>query len=148
MKKKKPTAFENIRLVGVHKEPAFGPLPSKPKCKPSYKQLQDELDKATACEHKNTVHGELKGLTRFEMCLDCGMSRAEDEQATDGWMRNSHACKNVARQWRKLQADLDKALKALRNLHDVQNGPPLLRHEKTWQAAYDEAGNVLEEMEQ
>ncbi len=48
----------------------------------------------------------------------------------------------------KLQAELDKALKALRNLHDVQNGPPLLRHEKTWQAAYDEAGNVLEEMEQ
>ena len=48
----------------------------------------------------------------------------------------------------QLQAELDKALKALRNLHDVQNGPPLLRHEKQWQAAYDEAGNVLEEMEQ
>ncbi len=48
----------------------------------------------------------------------------------------------------QLQDELDKALKALRNLHDVQNGPPLLRHEKTWQAAYDEAGYVLEEMEQ
>ncbi len=47
-----------------------------------------------------------------------------------------------------LRAALDKVLKALRNLHDGQNGPPLLRHEKTWQAAYDEAGNVLEEMEQ
>ena len=47
----------------------------------------------------------------------------------------------------QLQAELDKALKALRNLHDVQNGPPLLRHEKQWQAAYDEAGNVLEKME-
>ncbi len=44
MSKKTPTAFENIRLVGVHKEPTFGPLPSEPKCKPSYKQLQAELD--------------------------------------------------------------------------------------------------------
>lgn len=46
MSKKKPTAFENIRLVGVHKEPTFGPLPGEPKCKLSYKQLQAELGKA------------------------------------------------------------------------------------------------------
>jgi phage shock protein A len=73
------------------------------------KQLQAELTTAKACEHKNTIHGELKGLTHFELCIDCGMSRAEDEQVPSGWMRNSHACKNAARQWRKLQAELDKA---------------------------------------
>ncbi len=31
-------------------------------------QLQAELK----CKHKNTVHGELKGLTAFELCIDCG----------------------------------------------------------------------------
>ncbi len=44
MRKKKLTAFENIRLVGVHKESTFGPLPGEPKCKLSYKQLQAELE--------------------------------------------------------------------------------------------------------
>ena len=44
MTKKKLTAFENIRLVGVHKEPTFGPLPGEPKCKPSYAELQAELN--------------------------------------------------------------------------------------------------------
>ena len=52
-----------------------------------------------------------------------------------------------AGQIKQLQAKLAKVLNALRNLHDVQNGPPLLRHQKQWQAAYDEAGDVLEEME-
>ena len=45
----------------------------------------------------------------------------------------------------KLQAKLDKAINALRNLHDEQNGPPLFRREKQWQAAYDEAGDILKE---
>ncbi len=45
----------------------------------------------------------------------------------------------------KLQAKLDKAINALRNLHDEQNGPPLLRREKQWQAACDAAGDILEE---
>lgn len=33
----------------------------------------------------------------------------------------------------------------MRDLYDQQEGPPLLRHEKKWQAAYDKAGDVLEE---
>lgn len=36
-------------------------------------------------------------------------------------------------------------LDALRDLHDQQNGPPWVGHEKKWQAAYDKAGEVLEE---
>ncbi|KKK46829.1 hypothetical protein LCGC14_3161310, partial [marine sediment metagenome] len=46
---------------------------------------------------------------------------------------------------KQLQAKLDKAINALRDLHDEQNGPPLLRREKQWQAAYDEAGDILKE---
>ena len=57
MTKKKPNAFEDIRLVGIHKEPTFGPgglavelrLPAASKCIEEQferiKQLEAELDK-------------------------------------------------------------------------------------------------------
>lgn len=38
---------------------------------------------------------------------------------------------------------LNEALRALRGLVDQQNGPPLVRNAKEWQAAYDEAHRVL-----
>ena len=44
MSKKKLTAFQNIRLVGVHKEPTFGPSPCSAR-KPSYAELQADLDR-------------------------------------------------------------------------------------------------------
>ena len=47
----------------------------------------------------------------------------------------------------QLQAQLDKAINVLRNLHDEQNGPPLFRREKQWQAAMDKAEEVLKESE-
>jgi hypothetical protein len=34
-------------------------------------------------------------------------------------------------------------VKALRDLFDEQNGPPLIRDEKRWQKAYDKAGEML-----
>lgn len=37
----------------------------------------------------------------------------------------------------------DKLATALRNLLDEQNGPPLIRHEKSWQAAVDAAEEAL-----
>ncbi len=68
MSKEKPTAFDNIQLLGVHKEPTFGPsgnpmnqtehgpstcsdcgetytLPELHKCDPTYKELQGELER-------------------------------------------------------------------------------------------------------
>lgn len=41
------------------------------------------------------------------------------------------------------RAKLSVVLAALRNLHDMQNGPPLVSWEKDWRAAMDEATNVL-----
>ena len=40
-----------------------------------------------------------------------------------------------------------RLLVALRNLYDEQNGPPLILHRKTWQAAYDNAAALLKELE-
>ena len=68
MSKEKPTCFNTIQLVGVHKEPTFGPsgnpmnqtehgpstcsdcgetytLPGLHKCSPTYKELQGELER-------------------------------------------------------------------------------------------------------
>lgn len=54
---------------------------------------------------------------------------------------------------KKLRLELDNAgqrelrlLKVLRALYDEQNGPPLIRDEKQWQEAYDNAGDILEEL--
>ena len=37
--------------------------------------------------------------------------------------------------------------KALENLRDEQNGPPLERHKDRWQAAYDNASQILADFE-
>ena len=65
-----------------------------------------------SCEHKHTVHSELKGLTHFELCINCGQSRAEWETGTTGWSHVEDSKINIVRQFRKipqLQAELDKA---------------------------------------
>lgn len=49
-------------------------------------------------------------------------------------------CSAGCKHW---QAELDTANDALQDLYDEQNGPPLLRHEKSWQAAMDKAEEVL-----
>ena len=41
--------------------------------------------------------------------------------------------------------DVMPLVDALENLRDEQNGPPLERHKKHWQAAYDNANKVLAE---
>lgn len=38
---------------------------------------------------------------------------------------------------------IEELADALRNLYDQQNGPPLIRHEKKWQAAMDQAKKML-----
>ncbi len=65
------------------------------------------------CEHKNIINGELEGLTEFELCIDCGMSRSVWEQGESNWIYNEDACKNTAQQWRKLQAETDKLKRLL-----------------------------------
>lgn len=40
-------------------------------------------------------------------------------------------------------ADMRRLWEALGDLHDEQNGPPLIRHKDTWQSAYDRANNTL-----
>ncbi len=88
MSKKQPTtAFENIQLVGVRKERTFGPsscadcgkvtpLPGKHEYKPSYAELEAELDTAKD-ENKRSgedcivrmqearKQGYIAGLSRF-----------------------------------------------------------------------------------
>ena len=46
----------------------------------------------------------------------------------------------------RLRAELARALDALRDLYDEQNGPPLEhpRHKASWQAAMDKANKLLE----
>lgn len=41
----------------------------------------------------------------------------------------------------------EEAVVALRTLHDLQNGPPLIRDEAKWQAAMDAAIAVLRKLE-
>jgi len=60
------------------------------------------------CEHKNTVHSELEGLTHFELCVDCGLSRSEDEQVSGDWQYVEASCKNIARRWRQIQIELER----------------------------------------
>jgi len=71
------------------------------------------------CIHKNTVHGELIGLTPFELCVDCGMSRSEWEQGTGDWMRDEGSCKNVARQWRKLRTGRGRSWEVIKLLQEI-----------------------------
>ena len=47
----------------------------------------------------------------------------------------------------ELRRKLDKAMDALRDLHDEQNGPPLVRREAQWTAAMEKAQAVLNELE-
>ena len=47
----------------------------------------------------------------------------------------------------RLIGENERLLVALRNLYDEQNGPPLILHRKTWQAAYDNAAALLKELE-
>ncbi len=42
-----------------------------------------------------------------------------------------------------LTPELEEYKKALEDLYNEQNGPPLIRREKHWQAAYDKAGELL-----
>lgn len=44
-----------------------------------------------------------------------------------------------------LEARVERLLDALGELHDEQNGPPLIRREKQWQAAMDKAVAALKE---
>ncbi len=131
MSKKKLTAFDGIQLVGIHKEPTFGPeglavdlrLPAASKCieeqRKIIKQLQAELATAKA--------------ENEDLCDNVDAVRQERSDYLDGTLEG------------KLRAQLDKAINALHNLYDEQNGPPLLRREKQWQEAYDEAGDILKE---
>ena len=48
----------------------------------------------------------------------------------------------------ELRRKLDKARDALLDLHDEQNGPPLVRREAQWTAAMEKAQAVLNELEQ
>ncbi len=48
----------------------------------------------------------------------------------------------------QLQAENKKLYEALQSLCDEQNGPPLLRHKKSWQAAMDEADRLLSKHKQ
>ena len=75
------------------------------------------------CEHKHTVHSELKGLTHFELCLDCGLSRGENEQDSSEWSYVDASQINVVRQFNKLQAKNDKQ-KAL--LNEISNNGGLM----------------------
>jgi hypothetical protein len=43
----------------------------------------------------------------------------------------------------RLRSELIEARRVLQDLRDEQNGPPLLRREKEWQAAMDAAESVL-----
>lgn len=44
----------------------------------------------------------------------------------------------------ELEADRERTLEVLSNLYDEQNGPPLIKHEKSWQAAMDAASAILD----
>ena len=76
MSKTKPTVFKDIRLVGVHKEPTFGPpscsvcgectpLSGNHECSPTYKQLQAEL--ATAREENAKITIDCINLRELKM---------------------------------------------------------------------------------
>lgn len=40
-------------------------------------------------------------------------------------------------------SDVDEMLAAMQDLMDEQNGPPLVRKERQWQAAYDACDKIL-----
>ena len=52
-------------------------------------------------------------------------------------------CKRILNATVELEAERDRLRKALQGLYNEQNGPHLLRHEKRWQAAMDEAEALL-----
>jgi hypothetical protein len=80
--------------------------------------LLDEL-KERKCKHENTVHGELIGLTHFELCLDCGLSRSETENDNSDWMVNEVACLNIKRQFNKQQAEIASKDKKINSILDI-----------------------------
>ncbi len=47
----------------------------------------------------------------------------------------------------RLQREKDDLLLILRDLHDEQNGPPLIKYEKEWQATMNRAKKLLRELE-
>jgi hypothetical protein len=51
----------------------------------------------------------------------------------------------IFHEWGELEAENAKLKEALQSLYDEQNGPPLIRHKESWQAAMDEAGALLRE---
>ncbi len=56
-------------------------------------------------------------------------------------------CPHCSNKLDELEKDKKQLLEALRNLHDEQNGPPLLKYEKDWRAAMDRAKWLLKELE-
>ena len=43
----------------------------------------------------------------------------------------------------KLEAENERLKEALQSLYDEQNGPPLIRYQKSWEAAMDKAEQAL-----
>lgn len=70
-------------------------------------------------------------------CKQCGIDPCRAMVCVNG---ESHCDACV----RKTYARVAELEDALQNLLDEQNGPPLIRHRKTWQAAYDKGCDLLE----
>lgn len=66
--------------------------------------LEQKLkDAEKNCKHEYTICSELIGLTDFEFCLECGLSRGVSEQDTSDWVENKAASLNIKRQYNRFQ---------------------------------------------
>jgi hypothetical protein len=63
------------------------------------------------------------------------------------WEENASALISMARRALSAEERLEKAVEALRLLHDFQNGCPLPSYEKHWNEAMEKVEKILEECE-
>jgi hypothetical protein len=66
---------------------------------------------------------------------------------TGAMLANESRCIHCGEWKDKPAPDVQELVEALRDLLDEQNGPPLLRYEKQWQAAVDAARAALAKWE-
>lgn len=79
-------------------------------------------------------------------CNNCGASgpvhNAGPDMAAAGWNRRDGQ-DTLRAQLAAVEREREELRECLQRLYDEQNGPPLQRHEKRWQATMDAAESLL-----
>ncbi len=116
------------------------------------RKLEDELDKAKHVrnvEHRKRNKAEAE-RDKYKAVLEKNKADSypglavKERTLLNRIYKTSTAALTPKPEWLKaLTPELEEYKKALEDLYNEQNGPPLIRREKHWQAAYDKAGELL-----